>query len=110
MPSESFSVATSVAINADAIAGSRYSRKPFSRRLVGVGMAGSTAPGDWQLRVEVEGGEMSNFKNSRGGANTFPNNDDMQACNIPIPANFLLEMRVIIATTTNPGQVLLVFI
>lgn len=109
MSIQRITVATSVAVNDDAAA-SKWSRKPYPRRLRSIGLAGSTNPNDWGIQVRVEGAEFGDFYNLKAGANTMPDRDTTYGVNIPIPANFLIELIVLDAPGTNSGIGILEFV
>jgi hypothetical protein len=103
MAVERFTIATTDAVNSDVISGTSYSRKPYPRRVTGLGLAGSTAPQDYGVELRVEGVDMGTYYNIVGGASTSPNRDSTYALNVPIPANYLLEIILLAAPATNAG-------
>lgn len=104
---EHFTIATTVSVNDDTISGKRFSRRPYSRRLLSIGLAGSANPGDFGIKATVEGVPMGDFYNLKAGANTMPDRDTAYRTGIPIPANYLLELLALVAPTTNAGTVVL---
>jgi hypothetical protein len=98
-----FTVATTASVNDDAISGSSYSRKPYPRRITALGLGGSAAEGDWGVQIRVEGVDMGDYYNLVAGANAYPNKDEVYSLNIPVPANYLVELLVLTAPTTNEG-------
>jgi len=99
---ERFTISTSASVNDD-VAASPWNRRPYPRRLTALGLAGSAQPQDYGVEIRVEGVRMGTVYNAKGGANTSPDRDTTYGLNIPIPANYLLELLVIAAPTTNDG-------
>lgn len=99
-----YSAATTLSVNDLAtLSPSRADREPYPRRLLAIGLAGSAAIGDYELALDIEGREVSRFKNTKGGASTHPNRDDLQPVGVLVPANARMELRVITVPTTNTG-------
>ncbi len=78
-------VATAVGYNL--MAGHRAQIVPRVRRVTKIGIAGSTNPGDGSVDLFYGDVYIGTFFNSRAGANTFPNQDDMQ----PVTSQWALE-------------------
>jgi len=76
----------------------------MGRRLVRVGLGGSAAVADYDVEIFVEGTSFGTFKNLAGGSGVPPKVDgEYQRVNIPIPPNFLLELKYTTQPTTNPA-------
>ena len=109
MPSRNCTIATTAAVNDD-VAEAKWSRKPYGRRITTIGIGGSAQPGDCQVHLEIEGVDMGEFKNMKGGANTYPDAETSQRTNIPVPPNYLVEILIDIVPTTNDGLLMIEFV
>ena len=104
---KTITIATTASVNDDALSGDSLARKPFGRRISSLGLAGSAQPGDYGVKITVEGVEAGEYYNLAAGANTMPDRETTYGVNIPVPANFLVEALVLAAPTTNAGKMIL---
>lgn len=79
----------------------------FPRVLTGLGLCGSTAAFDCEVKLLVNGLKMGTFRNLAAGG---PTKDHILKTAIPVPANATLECLVIIDSTANPFLFLLEFV
>ena len=79
-----------------------YGRKPYPRILAKVGLTGGASAGDTIVAVMVEDTEVARVQNTKTGL--APDNDDMKALNVPIPANALLRALLKDAPNTNNAR------
>jgi len=98
-------IATTASVNDDALVGNAIARKPYGRRLRSIGLGGSAVVGDYGVRITVEGVDMGDYYNLAAGANTMADRETTYGVNVPIPANYLMELLVLAAPTTNDGTI-----
>ena len=102
----SVAAATAV-VGYDVLQGVKWRRENFGRVLTGIGVAGSAAIGDCDGELFVNGINMGEFKNL---VLAWPSKDYILPTQIPVPANALLEFKMTTAPTTNPINILTLFI
>jgi len=92
--------ATGGGVNHDLLADEPdFNKKNFARVLTGIGLCGSAAAFDCEAELVVGGVKMGKFRNLATGA---PTKDHILRTAIPIPPNSLVQMLVVIDSTTNP--------
>ena len=100
-------VATGDAVNSDALADNpEDNRKPWARRIVSAAFVGSAVIGDAEVHLYIEGTKVGEFLNSKVAQ--APNRDDFTPQSVPVPAGALIRLLVIVAPTTNDGQMHLI--
>jgi len=102
----SVAAATAV-VGYDILQGRKWRRENFGRVMTGIGVGGSAAIGDCDAELFINGVNVGEFKNLVLG---WTSKDYILPCQIPIPANALMEMKMTTGATTNPVNVLAIFI
>jgi len=91
----------------DIVQGVKWRRENYNRRAVGVGLAGSAVVGDCNAEMFVNGLKVGEFRNLVLG---WPSKDYILPCNIPVPRDSLIEMKMTIQPTTNPINLIAIFV
>lgn len=100
MPSYTVSVAAATAIvGFDLAAGERWKEQGNDRVLIGLALCGSAAEGDTEVDVFIDETRIGTFFNTKL---LFPDEDDLIAVGVIVPANSELSVIVQDAPTTNP--------
>lgn len=99
--------ATAGGVGHDWFADYNWRRVNYPRVLTGVGFCGSTAAFDSSCELFVNGVKMGEFTNLAAGG---PTKDHILKTAIPVPANSLIECKVVVDTTTNAANFILEFI
>lgn len=97
----SVAAATAVATY-DIAQGAKWRRENYPRVWTGIGFTGSAAAGDCDADIFVNGikvGEVKNLKTD------WPSKDYILEVAIPVPANALIEIKMVTGATTNPINV-----
>lgn len=101
------SLAAAVAVlGVNLLADSPHRQAPQIRTLRSIGLAGSAAAGDSQVRVLVDQREIATVFNSATG---FPNRDDLKAVGERIPGGSEVSVIVTDAPATNPLNLMVEF-
>lgn len=100
-------VATTAVVGYDILKDVTWRRESYGRRLVALGFTGSAAAGDTQAELFINGVKLADLINLNTG---WPSKDYIMPCAIPVPANALLEIKITDAPTTNPINVVAVFV
>lgn len=100
MPSYTVSIAAATAIvGFDMAEGSRWKEQGNDRVLEAIGLCGSAAEGDSEVDILIDETRIGTFFNTKL---LFPDEDDMVAVNVIVPANSEVTIQVKDAATTNP--------
>jgi len=99
--------ATGGGVNHDWLEDETWKRENMPRVVTGIGFCGSTAAFDAEFELRVNGIKMGRFRNLAAGA---PTKDHILKTAIPVPANALIEMLVLIDTTTNAANIVVEFV
>lgn len=93
--------AATAVVGYDLLTGERDARVPFGRKLDTLIYTGSAVLGDSRIEIFVQGQSVGKYANTSLGL-VATDKKDMIPLDLDVPANSLLEAKVITAATTNP--------
>lgn len=83
-------------------------RTPYARKMDGIAITGSAAVGDFIIDLFVNGTKKGTYSNTSTGLG-MDKSKDLIPLNLFVPANALIEARIIDAANTNPVVIQLEF-